>query len=105
MRQSTLTSPMSARLPKRRSNVMSLLPPPFLNLVPLAKSAPSRRARTNFGISQGSAEPSASIMTMMSPVAIANPHARAFPLPRRLCMRIRASGRRRRTVSRVPSTE
>ena len=72
---------------------MSQLPPPAANLVPFAKSAPSRRAWTNCGISAGSAEPSASTMAMMSPVAASNPHARALPLPDRFCMTIRVSGR------------
>ena len=72
---------------------MSLLPPPGANLVPLAKSAPSSSAVTNRGISAGSAEPSASTMAMISPVAAANPQARALPLPERLCLMIRTSGR------------
>lgn len=84
---------------------MSLLPPPLPNLVPLAKSAPSRSALTNLGISAGSAEPSASIIAMISPVAAENPQASAFPLPHRFCVRIRASGRSWRAIARVSSTE
>jgi hypothetical protein len=64
---------------------MSALPAPGANRDPLAKSAPAVSAATNAGISAGSVEPSASIMTMMSPVAAANPQARAFPLPLRVC--------------------
>ena len=67
------------RLPRRRSRVMSELPPPIVNLVPLAKSAPLIKARTNCGISAGSAEPSASTIATISPVAASNPQARALP--------------------------
>ena len=48
---------------------------------PLGESAPATSASTNRGISPGSAEPSASSMTMTSPVAAAKPQASAFPLP------------------------
>ncbi len=47
---------------------MSAEPPPAVNRVPLAKSAPALSASTNLVISAGSAEPSASNMTTMSPV-------------------------------------
>jgi 3-dehydroquinate dehydratase/shikimate dehydrogenase len=50
----------------------------------LLAAAPACSAATNSGISRGSAEPSASSITMMSPVAAANPQARALPLPRRV---------------------
>ena len=52
-------------------------------------------AATNSGISAGSVEPSASSITMMSPVAAANPQARALPLPRAVWVTTRTSGRRR----------
>ena len=70
--------------PQRRTRVMSWLPPPSANRVPLAKSAPDTRASTNLGISAGSADPSASSMTRTSPVAAVKPHAIAFPLPLRV---------------------
>jgi hypothetical protein len=84
---------------------MSLLPPPAANLVPLAKSAPLKSAYTNFGISPGSAEPSASTMAMTSPVAASNPQASAFPFPRRVCCTTRTSGRSWRATATVSSTE
>ena len=84
---------------------MSVLPPPGANLVPFAKSAPLTSACTNFGISPGSAEPSASTMAMTSPVAASNPQASAFPFPRRFCRTIRTSGRSLRATATVPSTE
>ena len=74
---------------------MSRLPPPERNRDPLAKSAPSFRAATKRGISAGSFEPSASIITMKSPVAAAKPQARAFPLPPRVWRMTVMSGRRR----------
>ncbi len=45
-----------------------------------------RRSKTcrNRGISRGSVEPSASIITTMSFRALLNPHANALPLPRRV---------------------
>ena len=47
------------------------------------RSRPRRRsASTNAGISAGSAEPSASSITTMSPVTAAKPAASALPLPR-----------------------
>ena len=75
------TARPSTLLPSLRSGVMSVLPAPGANRDPLAKSAPEVSASTNRGISAGSVEPSASIMTMMSPVAAAKPQASAFPLP------------------------
>ena len=48
--------------------------------LPFAKSAPSTRASTKRGISAGSADPSASSITMMSPVHAAKPQCRGrFP--------------------------
>jgi len=44
-------------------------------------------------------------MAMISPVAAANPQARALPLPERFCLTIRMSGRSRRAVATVSSTE
>ena len=93
-----LTRPLSIRLPRRRSRVMSQ-PPPAANRVPFAKSAPSRRAWTNCGISAGSAEPSASTMAMISSVAASNPQARALPLLKRFCLTIRTSGRSRQEIA------
>ncbi len=84
---------------------MSLLPPPLANRLPLAKSAPSTSALTNCGISAGSADPSASTMAMMSPVATANPQARALPLPRRVCITMRTSGHSSLATATVSSTE
>jgi hypothetical protein len=81
---SALATPLRPALPVLRSRVMSSLPPPRTNRLPFAKSAPATSARTNAGISPGSAEPSASNMTMASPVAAANPQAIALPLPLRV---------------------
>ena len=38
-------------------------------------------------------------MAMMSPVAAANPQARALPLPERFCLTIRTSGRSRQEIA------
>ena len=50
---------------------MSSLPPPLAFLEPLAKSAPVVSAAMNRGISLPSVDPSASIITMMSPEIVA----------------------------------
>ena len=84
---------------------MSSLSPPGRNREPLAKSAPSCSASTKRGISCGSVEPSASIITMMSPVAAAKPQARALPLPDRVWFMILAEGRSSRATSTVRSEE
>ncbi len=84
---------------------MSAEPPPAVNREPLAKSAPSLSASTNRVISAGSAEPSASNMTTMSPVTRAKPAASALPLPLRLCRTVTMSGSARRAAMTVPSTE
>jgi hypothetical protein len=84
---------------------MSVLPPPSAYRVPLAKSAPPSSVATNNGISAGSAEPSASTIAMTSPVAAANPHASALPLPVRVCITTRTSGRSRWATATVSSTE
>jgi hypothetical protein len=76
-----------------------------VNREPFAKSAPEVSAATKLGISAGSVEPSASIITMMSPVAAANPQASALPLPRLVCVITRTSGRSWRAISGVPSVE
>ncbi|OLT10035.1 hypothetical protein BJF78_29350 [Pseudonocardia sp. CNS-139] len=76
-----------------------------LNRLPLAKSAPPASAPTNDGISAGSADPSASSITMMSPVAAANPQASALPFPRRVCCTTVIPGHSSRATSTVPSTE
>jgi len=94
---------LSPALPALRSGVMSSLPPPSVNRLPLAKSAPATSAATNAGISPGSAEPSASNITMTSPDAAANPQASALPLPVRVWLITFASGSTRRAVSAVPS--
>ena len=91
--------------PRRRSGVMSLLPAPGANRDPLAKSAPPVRALTKAGSSAGSVDPSAAIITMMSPVATANPHASALPLPVRVWVMTRMPGRRARATSMVASVE
>src|SRR5215207_4009144 len=77
---------------------MSSLPPPGAKREPLAKSAPATRALTKAGISVGSAEPSASNMTMTSPVAAAKPQAMALPLPLRVWVIARTHGRVRRAA-------
>ena len=92
-------------MPRRRIGVMSAEPPPSVNREPLAKSAPSVSASTNRSISAGSAEPSASNMTTMSPVTRAKPAARALPLPLRVCRTVMTPGRARRAAATVPSTE
>ena len=84
---------------------MSAEPPPPVNREPLAKSAPAFSASTNRTISAGSAEPSASNITTMSPVTRAKPAARALPLPLRVCRTVMMSGSARRAASTVPSTE
>jgi hypothetical protein len=84
---------------------MSSLPPPVVNRLPLAKSAPAISADTNAGISAGSADPSASNITITSPVAAANPQAMALPLPLRVCLITRTHGSTRCAVSTVPSVE
>ena len=60
---------------------MSSLPPPLAKRDPLAKSAPVVSAATKRGISAPSVDPSASIITMMSPFAASKPALRASPLP------------------------
>jgi len=75
------------------------------NRLPLAKSAPSTRAETNAGISPGSAGPSASNITIASPLAAWKPHASALPFPRRVWWMTFVSGRTRRAVSTVPSID
>jgi hypothetical protein len=56
-------------------------------------------------ISWPSVEPSASIITMMSPVQAANPAARASPLPLPVWETIFTFGRRRLATAIVSSTE
>src|SRR5665647_932034 len=56
---------------------MSNVPPPGRKRDPLTKSAPCVSASTNTGISRGSVEPSASSITMISPVAGAKGRALA----------------------------
>ena len=92
-------------MPDLRSNVMSSLPPPGTNREPLAKSAPVTRADTNSGISAGSADPSASNITMTSPVVAANPHAIALPLPRLVWVTTRALGSAARAAAMESSVE
>src|SRR3954471_16100002 len=60
---------------------MSWLWPPLSKREPFTKSSPATSLATNWGISAGSVEPSASIITMMSLVHAAKPQARAFALP------------------------
>ena len=84
---------------------MSVLAPPGAKREPFAKSLPASSEATNLGISAGSLEASASIITMMSPDAAANPQARALPLPRPSCRTTRTSGRIVRATSIVPSLE
>ena len=73
------------RFPQRRTPVMSSLRPVPEKREPFAKSAPATSAPTKWTISAPSVEPSASIVTMMSPVAAANPASRASPFPLPLC--------------------
>ena len=77
---------------------MSAEPPPAMNREPLAKSAPAVSASTKRAISAGSAEPSASNITTMSPVTRAKPAARALPLPWRACRTVMMSGSARRAA-------
>ena len=106
MLQSVFTRTLRILFPTRRSAVMSWLPPPAMNLDPLAKSAPDcTSVSTKREISSGRVDPSASIMTMMSPVALANPHAKALPLPWRVWSMTIMSGRSRRATSTVPSVD
>ena len=98
------------RLPSLRIGVMSAEPPPSVKREPLAKSAPSVSALTKRSISSGSAEPSASNMTTMSPVTRAKPAARALPLPLRAWRTVmmpghRAAGRGDRAVDRAAVDE
>lgn len=96
---------LRALLPIRRNAVMSVLPPAPTNRLPLARSAPSTSACTNSGISAGSVEPSASIVTMMSPVQASIPHASALPLPERVWVTKVASGHSFRATATVSSAE
>ena len=105
MPNSVFATPFRPALPERRSRVMSSLPPPGANRLPLAKSAPATSASTNAGISAGSAEPSASNITMTSPVAAAKPHAIALPLPLRVWVIALTDGSTRRATSIEPSLE
>ena len=105
MPNSRFATPLRPELPDLRSNVMSSLPPPLRNRLPLAKSAPPTSAETNAGISPGSADPSASNMTMTSPVAAVKPQAIALPLPLRVWVITRAQGSVRRAAATVLSVE
>ena len=84
---------------------MSLEPAPGMKREPLAKSAPCLRASTKRGISAGSVEPSASSMTMKSPLASAKPQAKALPLPLRVWPITVMSGQSSRATSTVSSTD
>jgi hypothetical protein len=53
----------------------------------------------------GSVDPSASSMTMTSPLHMANPQANAFPLPRSVWVTTRTSGRSARATAMVWSVE
>src|SRR5437588_6843828 len=75
-----LTRRFNQKLPQWRRKVISWLPPPLIKREPLAKSLPAISAATKQGISFGSADPSASSMTMMSPVQAAKPALKASPL-------------------------
>jgi hypothetical protein len=76
-----------------------------MNRDPFTKSAPATRAATKSGISPGSLLPSASRVTMMSPLAAANPQASALPFPARVCRTMTASGHSNRATSTVRSSE
>jgi hypothetical protein len=84
---------------------MSRLSPPGVKREPLAKSLPASSASTNWGISAGSFEPSASIETMIWPLAAAKPQASALPLPMSVCSTTRMSGRIILATVIVSSTE
>jgi len=71
-------------LPALRRAVRSLLPPPWAKRDPFTKSAPWQRAATKRGISCGSVEPSASSITMMSPVEASKPLCKGVTLARAL---------------------
>ena len=61
--------------------LMSLVPPPCMKREPFTMSAPASGRPTKVAMSGGSIEPSASSITMMSPVAAAKPVCSAAPLP------------------------
>ena len=84
---------------------MSALPPPVHKTRALDEVGALNSGLMKFGISVGSVEPSASIMTMMSPRAAAKPQASALPLPLRSWRTIRASGRSACATSTVSSVE
>ena len=84
---------------------MSALEPPCANREPLTKSAPLHSAETNRGISAGSVDPSASSITMMSPVQAAKPSAIALPLPLPDWVTMRTSGRSLLATATVSSRE
>src|SRR5829696_535552 len=84
---------------------MSAVPAPGRKRDPFTYSAPSTSAPTNKGISAGSVEPSASIVTTTSPVARANPARSAAPLPARGSSTITTSGRTIRATPIVESVE
>ena len=84
---------------------MSVLRPPGAKREPLAKSLPASSTSTKRVISAGSLEASASSITMISPRAAANPHAKALPFPRPLWRITRTSARMARATSIVSSTE
>ncbi len=85
--------------------VMSSVPPPLAKREPLAKSAPETRAETYDTISLPSAEPSASTITMMSPLHASKPVISASPLPRPCCPTTLTPGHSSRATSTVLSLE
>ena len=78
-----------AAVAERRRRVMSALPPPCEEARALHDVGAGDQRPTKRGISAGSVEPSASSITMMSPVAAAKPACSAAPLPRRSSARRR----------------
>lgn len=72
---------------------------------PLTRSAPAISALTKTIASSGTMEPSASSMTIMSPVTARNPACSAAPLPRRGFITTFTSSRRRRATETVSSVE
>ncbi len=97
--------PVRTLLPSERIGLRSSEPPPGAYLEPLAKSAPLMSVATKERISLPSVDPSASIMTMMSPRAAWKPSMSALPLPRLVCTTTRRSGRSLRATAMVSSVE
>ena len=84
---------------------MSMLPPRSRNREPFAMSAPLISASTKRSTSAATFEPSASMNTLMSPVAAFRPARMASPLPLPGWPTTRTLGNAALATSTVPSTE